>query len=363
MPALESYDALAARTVDTADIKRPTASSPSSTTRAFRRAKGRAEALDKVSEAYDVLSNPARRAIYDQYGERGLKEGVPDGKGGVKGGKYRFSNNAVEIFTTFFGTSSPFADILAGESEFYGELTGMQLPFAKTKAAPVTAVVEVTLAEVYNGADKTVSYTRKKPATTGHDGGGGDAAAREARVGGGLVATLEGLGDEGVHVLPGDVEIEMVIADDPLWSRDDAALQAAISLTRGALRQGLPTFDGRLISVPVVKIVAPGDMINVPGEGLVGGDFVLYDIAFPKTLTPEQKKAINPSACGSVGRTCRGGGRSARAGRAVRRGGAGRAGGEAGLYAAALRRGGVHERPTDVRPCEAASCPGALQVW
>ena len=38
------------------------------------------------------------RAIYDQYGERGLKEGVPDGKGNVKGGKYRFNNNALEIF-------------------------------------------------------------------------------------------------------------------------------------------------------------------------------------------------------------------------------------------------------------------------
>ena len=303
MPALESYyDALAvARTVDTADIKKAYRKlSLKYHPERFAGPKVEAEALfDKVSEAYDVLSNPARRAIYDQYGERGLKEGVPDGKGGVKGGKYRFSNNAVEIFTTFFGTSSPFADILAGESEFYGELTGMQLPFAKTKAAPVTAVVEVTLAEVYNGADKTVSYTRKK---LGDDGVTTEEAVEtqlyvkpgwEA----GLVATLEGLGDEGVHVLPGDVEIEMVIADDPLWSRDGTTLlyKHAISLTEALCGKvvEIPTFDGRLISVPVVKIVAPGDMITVPGEGLVGGDLVLYfDIAFPKTLTPEQKKAI-----------------------------------------------------------------------
>jgi len=35
----------------------------------------------KVGEAYDVLSNPLRRAIYDQFGERALKEGIygPDG--------------------------------------------------------------------------------------------------------------------------------------------------------------------------------------------------------------------------------------------------------------------------------------------
>merc|ERR1719313_3115654 len=118
MPVLSSYyDHLdVARTVGEDEIKK-----------AFRkmslkchpdRATGmsRAEAevsFSKVAEAYEVLSNPAKRAIYDQYGERGLKEGVPDGKGGVKGGKYRFNNNAAEIFTAFFGTASPFADIMA----------------------------------------------------------------------------------------------------------------------------------------------------------------------------------------------------------------------------------------------------------
>ena len=58
-----------------------------------------------VAESYDVLSHPARRAIYDQYGEHGLKEGIPDGKGGIKGGTYTFSKNAHEIFAAFFGTS------------------------------------------------------------------------------------------------------------------------------------------------------------------------------------------------------------------------------------------------------------------
>ena len=56
----------------------------------------------KICEAYARAVQPARRAIYDQYGERGLKDGVPDGKGGVKGGKYRFNNNPTEIFTAFF---------------------------------------------------------------------------------------------------------------------------------------------------------------------------------------------------------------------------------------------------------------------
>lgn len=178
-------------------------------------------AFTDISEAYDVLSNKARRAIYDQYGERGLKEGVPDGQGGVVGGKYRYNNNALEIFAAFFGTSSPFADILGKNGEappsFYGELTGMQLPFRKEKAPAIVAKLEVTLAEVFNGASKVVSYTRK---TLKDDGVTADEAVEtelyvEKGWEAGIVSTLEGMGDQGVHVLPGDVEIELVIVADP----------------------------------------------------------------------------------------------------------------------------------------------------
>lgn len=33
-----------------------------------------------IGEAYDVLSDPFRRAVFDQYGEEGLKRGVPAAK-------------------------------------------------------------------------------------------------------------------------------------------------------------------------------------------------------------------------------------------------------------------------------------------
>lgn len=42
-----------------------------------------------------------------------------------------------------------------------------------------------------------------------------------------------------------------------------------------------------------MQIVAPGDSQVVPGEGICGGELVIcFDLVFPKTLTPEQKKKI-----------------------------------------------------------------------
>ena len=49
-----------------------------------------------VSEAYEVLSDPKKKDLYDQFGEDGLKEGFGGG-GGFN------ASNAEDIFAQFFG--------------------------------------------------------------------------------------------------------------------------------------------------------------------------------------------------------------------------------------------------------------------
>ena len=52
-------------------------------------------------------------------------------------------------------------------------------------------------------------------------------------------------------------------------------------------------FDERTLSIPVTKIVAPGDSKVVPGEGICGGELVIcFELIFPTTLSLDQKKKI-----------------------------------------------------------------------
>jgi DnaJ-class molecular chaperone len=99
----------------------------------------------EISEAYQVLSDPSKREIYDNYGEDGLKN-----DGNMGGSPF---NSPDDIFKMFFGGGggrSPF-----GEDFFQNNRRSGR------KVEPKTVNIPVTLKEFYCGSKKKISLKIK----------------------------------------------------------------------------------------------------------------------------------------------------------------------------------------------------------
>ncbi|MFQ5745814.1 MAG: molecular chaperone DnaJ [Gemmatimonadota bacterium] len=100
------------------------------------------ERFKEVTEAYEILHDPEKRAMYDRYGEAGVKRGV--GAGGFAG--FDFAD-AFEVFMREFG----------GMGGGLGDLFGrMGQPRGPRRGKDVRVRVSVTLAEAARGSERSL---------------------------------------------------------------------------------------------------------------------------------------------------------------------------------------------------------------
>lgn len=64
----------------------------------------------KVSEAYDILSQPAYRKLYDERGDDALRNGIMEGEDEIGG--YTYNGDAYMIFKEFFGSDNPYFETI-----------------------------------------------------------------------------------------------------------------------------------------------------------------------------------------------------------------------------------------------------------
>jgi curved DNA-binding protein len=242
------------------------------------------ERFKEINEAYAVLSDPEKKAQYDQFGSTGFHE--------------RYSQE--DIFRGFdvgdmfkgsgFGTEDIFSRIFGGgfQRGGYGRI--------QRRGEDFTLDVTVTFQEAYNGCEKRVAFMR--------DGNREELSVKiPAGIESGARLRVQGKGGEGVGGAPaGDLYLTITMGRDPLLDReeDDIVAERQIRFTEAALGTSLDvtTLEGtKRIKVPAG--IQPGTKIRLTGLGFphMGkggrGDFyVRIGVTVPAELTARQRELL-----------------------------------------------------------------------
>lgn len=259
------------------------------------------ETFYDVAEAYDVLSNAQRRAVYNMCGIDGLAKGIPGNKDFEEG--YIYSGDADATFRAFFGTSNPFADIL--NTTHYGQAPkGFGAHGIQEQDDAIEQDLSLSLEDLYHGCTKKMKITRRE-LQDGED----STSVRDKiltvnvkpgwKVGTRITFPKEG--DQGPNRIPADIVFVVQETKHDRFVRKGNDLEHTVKLPLVKALVGctlkIDTLDGRVLQVPMHEVVNPATVKRVPGEGMPNskkpgtfGDLVLrFEVDFPTSLSANQK--------------------------------------------------------------------------
>ncbi|MBS4070607.1 molecular chaperone DnaJ [Algoriphagus aquatilis] len=298
------------------------------------------EAEDKfkeAAEAYEVLSNPEKKARYDQYGHQGL-----GGNGGFGGG----GMNMEDIF-------SQFGDIFGGGGfgSFFGGGGGRRTK----KGTNLRVKLKLNLQEIANGVEKKIKVKRHvvAPGVTFKNcsacqgsgqvkkvvntmlgqmvsastctvcGGAGqivdkkpaDADSRglvikeevisiniPGGVGEGMQLSMSGKGNEIPGGIPGDLLIVIEEAEEGVFQREgnNVIYDLHISFIQAALGDSVevPTIDGK-VKIKIDPGTQSGKMLRLKGKGIKdingysrGDQLIMVNVWTPTQLSREERAIL-----------------------------------------------------------------------
>jgi curved DNA-binding protein len=209
----------------------------------------------ELSEAHEVLSDPKKRQLYDEFGSdwaSAQAAGVQPGQGGGRAGGFRPQGGGPGVQ---YRTVNPEdMEDLFGESGGFGDIFGSIFSGARARERPqpldAEAPITVSLAEVYRGTSRMVELP----------GGRRVEVKVPAGVKEGTVLRVPGL------------RARVQIAPDPLFTREGKDLRVVVPVPlQVALRGGevaAPTLKGGHVQFKVPTETQNGTKIRLRGLGL-----------------------------------------------------------------------------------------------
>ncbi|KAM7277259.1 hypothetical protein ACFE04_019125 [Oxalis oulophora] len=298
--------------------------------------KKEAEAKFKqISEAYDVLSDAQKRAVYDQYGEEGLKGVPPPDAGGSTHfhpgdmpSSFRFNpRRADDIFAEFFGFSTPYGgmggrgmgagdprfsnngfneDIFSSFASGPGGGGASMQHSALRKAAPIENRLPCSLEDLYKGTTKKMKISREILDSSGKTTVVEEILTIDIKAGWkkGTKITFPEKGNEPPGVIPADLVFIIDEKPHPVFTREGSDLITTQKISLSEALTGytvnVTTLDGRNLVIPINSVIHPTFEHIVPREGMPsqkdlskkGNLRIKFNIKFPTRLTSEQKTGI-----------------------------------------------------------------------
>uniref|UniRef100_A0A0D9VJ34 J domain-containing protein n=1 Tax=Leersia perrieri TaxID=77586 RepID=A0A0D9VJ34_9ORYZ len=288
---------------------------------------GDPEKFKELAQAYEVLNDPEKREIYDQYGEDALKEGMGGGSS-----------------SDFHSPFDLFEQLFQGRSGFGGR------GHRQKRGEDVVHTMKVSLEDLYNGTTKKLSLSRNALCTkckgkgsksgaagTCHGCRGAGMRTITRQIGLGMIQQMNtvcpecrGSGEmisdkdkcpscKGNKVVQekkvlepdtvtGDIVFVLQLKDHSKFKRkfDDLFIEHTISLTEAlcGFQFVLTHLDGRqlLIKSNPGEVIKPGQHKAINDEGMPqhgrpfmkGRLFVEFSVEFPESgaLTPSQCRSL-----------------------------------------------------------------------